>query len=238
MAEKRNLFQRLLRIEPGIALGQWIYDRIVNNWVLLTAVFGGSLMSALAAVSEFLKPYGPFGIGVVALFFILLIWVVVSWITLIRAKAGVKRVEASAIEKWKQQVDGINPLESQFNRLRIKILDLVHPVTNRVTGKNFIDCELFGPANIYLLGSGRVLDVAFNNCDVIVVRPSRPVLMQTVIAFDNVRISGGSIWQCTIFIDQSYVEHFKSMGANFISLAGDPEIDSPPQQDTGSGTQP
>ena len=44
----------------------------------------------------------------------------------------------------------INPLESVFSHVRINIADLLPPLALRVNDKTFINCDIVGPAQIYL----------------------------------------------------------------------------------------
>ena len=70
---------RLLKIEPGVTLGQWLYDRITNNWAWLVALFAGSGMSYLAVISQWIKPWGPIGYGAIGLVSALLIYLGLSY---------------------------------------------------------------------------------------------------------------------------------------------------------------
>ncbi len=109
--KKPTVLRRLLRIEPGISLGQWAYDRVTNNAGLLTSAFGGAVMYALGLITDWARAVGPMGIGGVAIAATLAIWIGLSAAQNQRAKAAVRKAEAAAITKWKEEVDTINPLE-------------------------------------------------------------------------------------------------------------------------------
>jgi hypothetical protein len=80
MAEKQNWFFRLIRYEPGISLGQWAYDRIASNWDRLVAIFVGvGGMSYLASITDWIKDWGPAGIGAIGIVSALIIWIGLSW---------------------------------------------------------------------------------------------------------------------------------------------------------------
>ena len=223
--QERNWALRLLRIEPGISLGQWAYDRIANNWERLVALFvGAGGMSYLAWITTWLKSYGPVGVGGVGLLSGLILWSGLAWAQCLRAKAEERRSRARALEKWRDQVDGINPLENEFRKSRINITDLVNRITRGVVGKNFIDCELYGPANIVISGS-ILTEVSVINCDVVVGRDDAGI--RNALRLEGLNIYRGAIFSCTIFIPKSMVPEYKAMGANFITFTGDPEIDTP-----------
>jgi hypothetical protein len=164
-----GLVSRILKIEPGISLGQWIADRITHNWNSLVSIFVGlGGMSYLGLLTDWVRAWGPVGVGGIGLFSALLMWIGLSWAQLLRDRAEERRARAKAIEKWKDEVDSINPMEEQFNRRRIAISDLINPLTKAAEGKTFVDCELYGPAVIVFINS-TLVDVTFRGCDIVVV---------------------------------------------------------------------
>jgi len=124
-----------------------------------------------------------------------------------------------ARRKWSQQTDQINPLDPEFTRRRIKLIDLANPLSRRIVRKKFIDCELMGPANLVVIGASSFNAVAFQNCDIVVLREDGQIA--NVIGLEQVDVLGGSIWQCTLFIRPALVPAFKEMGGNFITATGD-----------------
>ena len=146
-------------------------------------------------------------------------------------------IRAGATRKWKYQVHDINPLAKEFHKQRIKLFDLAHPITKTISGKRIIDCEIMGPANLFMRGRGRISDATLNNCDIVVVQSHKAVPINNVIAIEDTDIIGGGIWGCTIFIPMTMLSVFRNMGADFITLTGDPAIDSPQPQGTAQKTQ-
>lgn len=51
---------------------------------------------------------------------------------------------------WAREHHTVNPLETVFRNQRINVADLVTPFNRVVANKTFLDCELIGPANIYI----------------------------------------------------------------------------------------
>lgn len=218
---------RILRIEPGVSLGQWAYDRIANNWDRFVAAFiAGGGMTYLASITDWMAKWGPLGLGAAGLAAALAVWIGMALASSLRAKARIRQIEASAVEKWKDQVDSVNPLAPEFHTKRLRIADIAHPISQRISNKRLIDCELIGPGNLLLAGGGQMNGVNFTNCDIIIVRDNVPLM--NVVVLENVTMLGGTIWNSTILVSQRDIKAFVDMGANFVSLTGLPEIDSRP----------
>lgn len=231
---------RILRIEPGISLFQWAYDRIANNWAALLTLLGASGMSLLAAITDWTRAYGVFGVAGVGVGFALLIWLVAAAARNLLAKAAVHRSERAAIERWQEQVDSFNPLDVEFHKKRIKISELAHPVSNSVSGKKITDCELIGPANLFFL-SGHMSFVGFRNCTVVVARRDAMVPKSIVISMDNNYIHGGEIWDCVLMVPPELAPAMRQSATDdtiFATLTGVEEIDSRLIGGTAKGKQP
>ena len=197
------------------------------NWVPLLT--GGGVVTFCGGMSAWLAAQTAWGYIVWA------IRVVASWISWFAdwhstfcgfAVARAQLAKASAVRQWAKAVDTVNPLESEFTKKRINILDLVNPVTDMIENKRFIDCELFGPANLGMINSS-MSDVNFGNCDLIMLKPG-PAITYTVKRLVNVKIIGGSIFNCTLFVKRDGVAALQAGGIKpyFISLTGINEIDS------------
>src|SRR5262249_41363838 len=129
-----------------------------------------ALTGFIANATYWIQPLGPIAYWVAALLAMYIATLIVNGF----AKLRVSWHSAAAIDKWKSDVATINPLDKEFNRIRIKWSDLVHPITNRIKNKTFVDCELIGPANIGPMSSD-FSDCHFYNCDVVVVYPGRNI---------------------------------------------------------------
>lgn len=205
-----------------------LYDRLANNWDRLVAVFvGAGGMSYLASVTAWLEPYGPVGIGAVALISGLVLWMGLALAKGVRSKAALRRAEAMVIEKWKDQVDTFNPLHRELNTVRFRLEDLAHPFTRRIENKRLIDCDMLGPANLFLSHNCSFEDLTFMSCDLVVTRQSVRIL--NVIVIEDVKIIGGTIHRATIFVHPSILDEILSMGSpEFVTLTGRKEIDDRP----------
>ncbi|WP_160297990.1 hypothetical protein, partial [Rhodopseudomonas palustris] len=224
------------RIEPGVSLSSWTYDRISNNWERIAAAFvAGGGMTYLSQITDWVSVWGPAGVGFVGLVSALSVWVALALASSLRAKAKLRMANTEVIQKWKDQVTSANPLAPEFHRERLRIDDVAHPISKSITGKRFIDCELIGPANLFM-SRVNLSHVGFIDCDVVVARERSIIRNATLI--DNVQMVGGQIWNCTFIIPPNLVETFASMGGKFVTLTGVSKIDNQPPLDTAEEKRP
>jgi hypothetical protein len=233
-----NWLRVLLRWEPGISLAQWAYDRIANNWTRIVSLGGGAAMIYLSTITGWLSALGAAGIFGASVLTVIVIWLGIAAAQVLRIKVRTQKAELDAFNKWKEQVSQINPLSSNYNGIRIAINDLVHPIRRSIENKTFTDCELIGPSNLVLIGNGNYVNVEFNNCYIVVLKPADRILMHNAVRLSNVNIFRSAIWNATIFISGRDVKTFAAMGAVFVSLTGDQEIDSGAPQGPVAKSQP
>jgi len=58
-----GFFRKILRLEPGISLGQWLWDKIGNNWTWLLSLLSAGGMTYLAALNRLVKAIRPYFMG-------------------------------------------------------------------------------------------------------------------------------------------------------------------------------
>lgn len=179
-------------------------------------------MSYLAAITEAVRPWGPLGIGAAGLLSALTAWIGLGVAHNARSKATLRSAESAAVAKWQEQVTAVNPLSPEFHTKRVGWLDIAHPISERIQNKRFIDCEILGPANIALIRDAQLDGVTFVDCDFAAVKPS--AFVSNVVALENVKVIGGSIWRTTILLPPDMIPVVKPF-AKFITQTGDPEID-------------
>lgn len=224
----RGFLATWAKIEPGVSLSQWLYERLSNNWALLLSLFGGGgVMSYFASITDWIVGYGPAAIWGTGIASALVAWIALSLVAWLLARASESRARATAVEQWKNQVDTVNPLDSEFHKRRIKISDLCDPTSRSIKGKKFIGCELVGPANILLRGTSQMANSTITNCDVAVMQMHTKVRLFNVISLEDISIFDCTIWNCTVFIRPGDVAEFKALGAPFLTLTGDPKVDIP-----------
>lgn len=197
---------------------QRLIDRIESRLSLATMVGGGWIVSAtgvtvwFAQASEWLEKYGPYGWWIASLLGIMLAVGIICGIAWLRLKWGT----ASAIHRWSQAVDTINPLDHSFTGRRIRLSDLAHPVTNRIENKTFINCELMGPATIAVL-NGTWQHGRFIDCDMVALYEDVQVF--NAIQFHDVNVVGGLIYGVTIYLNGHQAQDFLRNGVRFLNQA-------------------
>lgn len=121
-----------------------------NAFSIWTFLKGAGWLSAFAIpawaarAGGFMSQYAPFSwiaAGIVCFFLIM----AALWL---RSKA----MDAAQLTRLRQRVSDeggtANPLEKTFTNKRIRIADLAPPIGGFIEGKQFVDCELIGPANL------------------------------------------------------------------------------------------
>lgn len=203
-------------------------DRIESR-IALWGVLGGSsvvglITGLLSRGVDLINQFGLFGWWVAglcgallaALFFLALMWGRYAWVS-VRTR-----------QRWEERVSDFNPLEKDFQNKRMRVYDLMHPLSKKITGKRLYDCELIGPANIFLLRDISLFKTDFVDCVVVVLWPEDDGQIRpgNSVVVENTEMHGGAIWGCTLLITPQLVPTFKEMGAKFTTLTGDSDIDS------------
>ena len=210
---------------------RWVAAKIANYWdfaswlaAWLWTIGGGVVTGWAASAANLFPQYAPFSwvlAGLLGALIASLAAMCVGWL-----RYAV--VKATAVAKWRDRVDSINPLDAAFHAKRISWQDIAHPISRKVERKRFTECDLLGPANIVMMGTGTVYGVHFFDCDIVVARPD--AVLFNVIALENVEIIGGTMWRCTIIIPPEQVPTFQKqmVGNRFVTLTGVAELDNQP----------
>lgn len=178
----------------------WL-DRFLSLWSFVSGLgilSVGGLTAWAAWAANIFSVYSPFswivaGIGGAA---------AATLIILTLTFTRLKWAQASAVNRWSETVASVNPLEDTFRNQRIRIMDLVSPISPRITGKTFIGCELLGPANLAIWaskpGGGQITGVSFADCDwVIVKQGARP---NSAVLLEDCSVLGGTIYKATFYM--------------------------------------
>jgi hypothetical protein len=180
-----------------VSLFQWTWDRVANNWPGIIIFVGGSgLMTWLASLTEWAKWLGPLGwvlIAIIAMLIFniaLLLWGVAADKRLLRHFTRAK-IEAKAL----------NIMAPSHDFQRLNVSDFYHPQFLPTQNVRFTDCELLGPANLALQGNSHVDGVIFVDCDVIIVRPDRPI--RGAVVFSNPTILRGRLVRITFLMNHT-----------------------------------
>ena len=223
------LVRRILKLDSPITVGQWIYDRLSGNWVLIVSLLGGVSMTYLAKITEWIRPWGPVGWGVVGLSSALLLALLISLATLVIAQATKRRAEARAIVRWSEKTIGLNPMDKEFRNQRINLIDLANPISRVIGGKRFINCEIIGPATVFLRGGkGGFRDITFAEANIIPIKSPFPLFsIYTVADCDFIECK---FFAVTLLIPMQMIPIFEagyvgSAAIPYLTLTGNPEID-------------
>ena len=179
--------------------------------------FGG-MGAWVGAATEWIAGYGPIGwlfAGFAAALATVLILLMFAWLRY-------AWIKASATRKWKEQSSDVNPLDDVFHKKAIKIQSFTNPFTKRISNKKFYDCELIGPAIIYIHTNNSFIGNTFYFCDMIVLNPNRKAIVQTAIALETTEIHHSKIIGCTLMIEKAVANEFKKIqGAEFLTVDPD-----------------
>ncbi|SMH56666.1 hypothetical protein [Maritimibacter sp. HL-12] len=134
-----------------------------------------------------------------------------------------------------------NPMDKVFERKRIYINEFILPSSPALFDKTFVDCELIGPANIFLSFGNRLDDLVLPRSDAIAIRDG-------VSVFNMYQLGGCTFRRCsfqriTFFVSEAEYAHFKgSEMLNWISFVPDSEFPllktDEPKAITGEGQTP
>ena len=180
-------------------------------WPLVPAGIVGVVMGYLSSGVAWINQFGAFGWFATGLLGFLIAAFALAGVGLAREKWAL----AQAARKWGREVDTVNPLAPSFDRKRIRLVDLAHPITSRIVGKQFTNCELLGKSDVVLTG-GIVSGASFINCDFVVVRDD--AILRNAIILDHCTVIGGELVSCTFYMKQEHFDdQFKVAGAMSLS---------------------
>lgn len=133
----------------------------------------------------------------------------------------------------------INPLDSNFYRQRIWIVDLAPPVIAVVQDKSFSDCDLIGPANV-LFGSCTFQGNAGEAVDGLIIKAGS--VARNGIMFIRCNFTRCRFYHCTFMVPELTYHGFETHGWDGVNWLTNlpnsqpaipkPQIDSPPPEDT------
>lgn len=208
----------------GNRINQWLEWGVSKLSLVqfLYAVWVGGSGIATAATSstvQWITQFGWFGWWISFLCGCVLAAAVASLVTVAKKNVAQER----AMEKWKKEVDNINPLDKEFKNRRINFNDLKPPHKSGISGRRFIDCELLVYNNILLYKKVSLFGCGFCDCNVIVFHP--PKNLRNVMSVEESDFINCEIVGATIFITPNLIDDFVRMGVDFASLTGDPKVD-------------
>jgi len=191
-------------------------QKFESHLALFLTLGGGAVIGAvttwIASFTDWLESYGPISWVFAGLFAALIF----ASVIMVYAFANQARANAKAVNKWKNEVDDINPLDRDFHTRRIDLNKLRHPVYNSIENKRFTDCELYGPCNIYFEDHINLDHCGFVDCDVIIIRPGST--LRNAVRLRYINGISSTFYRCAIYIAPSQKPLFDEIGASYASF--------------------
>ncbi len=220
MADKKpNLFFRLIRYEPGITLGQWLYDRITANWTTIISLVGFAVTYYTASISPWVERVGVLGWWLLAVGIFLLLYLGLSYARKLRANAALQAATASYV-RLKEQADSANVLASTFEDQRINILDFYHPDLRPVRNVVFRNCDILGPALVYVLGNW--IENVFVKCDAALLHRER--MSDNALQFWNCSFYNCRFYRVTFMVSAELYFSYDSDYQNMLPIVSDDRV--------------
>lgn len=211
---------------------QRLLDRIESRYALYTALGGSALIGVIggwtAAYSDWVAQFGAIGwllSGLVAA-------VMMAVIILLGAISRNAWIRGSATAKWSREVDSVNPMDRQFINRRINLSDLVDPIQSVVAYKDISQCDILGPANIWIGGASSLIRTGFINCDFVALSGGEEIA--NCIALIDVSINRCRLYKVTVYVPAERVAEFEAMGAYFLGFTRGEAPKRRSRLDTGS----
>jgi hypothetical protein len=205
-----EMLRRIVRFmdDLQINLGFW---QVIRDALRASGLLGAAGVSAWAAsLTTWLSADGPiayvaagFG-GAVAFLFVL--WLVAIFRT--------QWARALWLNWMANRAMTINTMDATFSNQRINISDFYNPIMKPYFDKTFMDCEIYGPAEVMLTGHTVMSysDLRFNNF----VAVKNDARISNAIIFNNIKVVRCFFYGITFLIPPG-LQHEIPPGANWIT---------------------
>ena len=155
-----SVLSRVNRLLSGIEW-RWSLGTLVSSILIPTTSF--ALPAWATWASRMFSDYAP------------LSWVIAGFGGLLVYAACValygfglhRTVRSRYDEKFLKGTGGADPLSKVFEGKRIFLNDFILPSNPFVNGKTFVDCEIVGPANIYLARDNNISEIQAGKVDAV-----------------------------------------------------------------------
>ena len=217
---KRSLWERIAHLEPGITVGQWIYDRITNNWPWIVAIFGGGGMTYLASISEWLSQWGPVGYGAAGIVAAIALYTASS-LGYLAFGYGRERYAFAEYLGAAISTSHVNVLSPTHAYARIKLSDFYHPFMRPTQSVRFEACELMGPAMVFLEG-GTSVNCSFIDCEIVIAREDRGI--KGGIWFKNCLFERSKFYRVTFMMNFDHYQNIPQEMRSTVPVISDGRI--------------
>jgi len=190
----------------------WLAKR--GLWFWFINLFGSALLAYLAYLADVASKYAPFSYGVIALAAFMLIsagYAVYSW--------GRAKYYLAEFEDRRSKSTAVNPLAKQFQRLRISAIDFYHPYFIQTRAALFENCEIYGPAHLFISGSIFNGISSFEDCDCVVI--NKKVTSKTATAFEGCVFESCRFYRILFLTTAQQYRDFVAAGVKLNLIAGD-----------------
>lgn len=174
----------------------------VSAWVVTFVSTG--VVTWATAVSQFMQTYAPFSWAVAA---VLAFFVSSSAMALLGIYKSRKAM--ADFEDKRSEAQSVNPKRETFTRERINLSDFYHPFFKPTVGVRFQDCDIFGPATIFLTVPF-VDAVEFQQCDFVVVTGNSGV--HSAMHFDGCFFVRCRFFRIMVLVTQEQLESITQIG--------------------------
>jgi len=203
----------------------------LSFWPFIGGTVFVSGISGLAAwATTIVQPYAP--LSWIAAALVGGVWFVAIALGVVVIRNSI--IAGSIRRRFYEQPDRTNPLKRNFEKERVSITDLAPPMGGAITDKTFDHCELIGPANIILTGSGGAVLAGnyFTKTDA--VSTAAGANPQTAVVFHNCRFVGCHFFHVTLLMHEHiYAAVNKTIGGlNWITPVPKPPPDTPNASNT------
>lgn len=208
----------LTRADDWLAVLQWIGDRA---FALIASTAGAGVMGYLAKATGWIAAYGPIAWGAIGLVTFAVVYLLLINGRRVLARARLDRAAAMISERAAEHAT-VNPLGSDFRHQRIRLIDLYTPFGLPITDRNFVDCDLIGPAVVWLSPNTVFRRNTFHNVEYVKINASTAQQWPNKLA-----IVGGSVERClivnTIFlVHTDHAKNFEDLFDGEIQWMNDP----------------
>ncbi len=139
---------------------------VLTNWTVNVGIFAGVVMTYASSLTNWLAEWGPVGWVAIGIGTALITSLVFSGTRFLLAKRSLSDATAEMV-KTRANMSSVNPLAKTYEYEKIDIRELVTPLTNVVSGKTFVGCQIVGPVNFLLFGTTNIMNPKGQACEAV-----------------------------------------------------------------------
>lgn len=189
-----------------MSLLRWLFGKTTSNWDLVTwlagsvwTLVGGVVIGWAAWAAGIFSHYAPFSWAAAGL----IGTIIAAFVFWLIAKGYFWYTQARWARMASSPGDGVNPLDDNFLRKRIKIGDFTSRVNPLIEHKTFDRCELIGPALVLAQGVSFVRS-GFTGCNFMCCKDNFPIFGATILKDSN--IINSKLFEITFVVPESQVD--------------------------------